>query len=543
MNKFPSAIQLELQENEVREDINTILDAMHKIKTEAHANAVNKKAGSLQDLCDDKTKDEYLHLTYRLASAIKGISDDLLDSRMKKVVDCMEKDARLIRYDYCQEEYWKDENKEFSRTLDKVVISALGDRISSFEAKHHTLQAVKFLASADSSPEEKERIYATILPFNGAVPFENKNSFSQVLKRFIGYSYHAESDNGMCIKVKGEKKFLEDVFKEAKKMGYLSLESMMSTDDYNQLKNKYRAEVVDAKKEDMNESIRNFLSKTAEHSKFLLYPVLGTLSHKLRSRLEDYLGSDSFDAEKASACSFLMELAGGFVMMGLGQGLHSFALFTIGVSFLASFFFRLIIGANREDLFYSGSLQGQLISLPFEYITFKHNGDNICARIKLDEKSPEKKIVDANTFFKQLAEFTFSKDVENNLEYSTKNHHQYAKLFTSAIDKKVKKTIPPFSPDYEIDKENQVVSISRKIQIGDYKKEEMIAFLKNQRYLISTINSASISYQPKSLHNILASGISEEEKAAAITKDLNADYVHLLKFEEGKKVADYEVTS
>ena len=62
---IPSRLTVELNEQDVQQDLHKIISAMGLIRNEQLT-----KNG----ICDEN-KNEYLHLTYRLASAIGGLAD------------------------------------------------------------------------------------------------------------------------------------------------------------------------------------------------------------------------------------------------------------------------------------------------------------------------------------------------------------------------------------------------------------------------------------------------------------------------------------
>ena len=104
-----------------------------------------------------------------MASGIEGIADNGMFSKMQRITKILEKNNILLSYDPLQDGYWKKREKEFVQTLDDLLFSVVKDDFETIETKHHILQAVKYLAVKDSSFEERELIYNTILPFNKAI--------------------------------------------------------------------------------------------------------------------------------------------------------------------------------------------------------------------------------------------------------------------------------------------------------------------------------------------------------------------------------------
>ena len=89
MAEIPKTVTLELEENDVQEDIVKVLESMSKIRS----------AALVDNKLDEKQKDEYLHLAYRLASGIEALADNSLLGKMDSLVKIVDKDKRLLRYD------------------------------------------------------------------------------------------------------------------------------------------------------------------------------------------------------------------------------------------------------------------------------------------------------------------------------------------------------------------------------------------------------------------------------------------------------------
>ena len=180
-----SRVEFELEDKDVREDLGKVINAMSSIRNEA----VKNQVVSPQQL------DEYLNLSYRLASTIEALSPPEVIKRMQFLVENADKDQRLLEYDYLQENYWNKHNPQFTQTLDEVVIASLRDNFDNPESKAHVWQAVKILGVKGSDFDEKEKVYDTVKPFNGKVKgFRKESKLGRLLRKLTGYSYKIEAD-------------------------------------------------------------------------------------------------------------------------------------------------------------------------------------------------------------------------------------------------------------------------------------------------------------------------------------------------------------
>lgn len=178
MNQPPATINIELGDNDVKEDLVSIINAMSKIRAEA----VKDKNFS------DGQKDEYLHLVYRLASGIKAVADEQMIKRMQIIADRLNKNKSLSNYDPMQDGYWRDRENKFLDTLDNLLFCVVRDDFCNLDAKHHVLQAVRYLGVEETSLNDREEVYNTILPFQE--PSLIKESiFKKILGWIFGVQY------------------------------------------------------------------------------------------------------------------------------------------------------------------------------------------------------------------------------------------------------------------------------------------------------------------------------------------------------------------
>src|SRR3989338_11521055 len=103
MNQPSSTMTIELEEKDVRNDLPDVVNAMSKIRAE-----------TIKDRkLTDEQKDEYLHMSYRLASGIQAVADEPMTKRMQVVADRLNKNPTLLRYDPMQDGYWRKQERSF----------------------------------------------------------------------------------------------------------------------------------------------------------------------------------------------------------------------------------------------------------------------------------------------------------------------------------------------------------------------------------------------------------------------------------------------
>ena len=554
MRPSRSRLTIELNEEDVQKDVAKVVSAMSKIRGEASVNT----------LYTDKQKDEYLHLSYRLASAVKGIaSQDTID-RMDSLAKEMDKDERLVSYDYFQENYWKKHNLGFSTTLDKVVISIMKDDFNNLEAKHHVLQAIKFLGVSEAPFEEKEKIYATILPFNGKVKGVKKNNkLVNTIKRLFGYSYKIEEDTDLRLRVRGNPEFLPDLIEEARDLGYSELEAYLYNKDFEELKKNGLEGTITG--EDVEKDILGInKQKLGEVAKVLLkatvpisYPLIGSLPGDLQERIEK---NTTCNPRVASITSNWCGFVG-----GLGLGITNWAITGEFLSplTLSGFYtaiesavrgmkhtkdFESVLDVTKDKL---GRLPLLPITYPIKFLLNKKDskGSYVRALFKLknvQKTKPKAKVqedgINMFDYFNDAAKVNVPQELEDNLVWNTSNHNNYGKDFASYLANNMPKD-KKATFETSFDRKNQKYNLTNVKNIDGYDKVTMLAFSKGERYILSFINTQNSQNYLATRNEILANNATLEEKAKELTTKLNVTYMHLVKIENNNVIGDYKVTN
>jgi hypothetical protein len=251
----PKRVKIELEEEDVRGDISKAIKSMSRIRSEVLSNNTSTR----------RQEKQYFRLTYRLASGIYALANEKLVDKIEKIVESMNENESLIWYDHSQENYWKNNDKDFSKTLDEIVISIFRDNLSSFESKQHVLQAIKFLGVLDESHEEKKRIYNSIKPCQGRVRTPKRRA-SLLFKKFAGYSYKIKNSDEFRLSVRGDISFINGLIKQARYLGYDKLEMDMFSQDFYKIKEKFpNSRIIDSR---IRKFLFDFIKILTEHIHF-----------------------------------------------------------------------------------------------------------------------------------------------------------------------------------------------------------------------------------------------------------------------------------
>ena len=533
MAEIPKTVTLELEENDVQEDIVKVLESMSKIRS----------AALVDNKLDEKQKDEYLHLAYRLASGIEALADNSLLGKMDSLVKIVDKDKRLLRYDYLQDNYWRKNNPEFTSTLDRILISIFADDLSSLSNKHHILQAIKFLGVKESPFEEKEKVYETISPVNGRVKEQKKKSLKEKL---FGYSYRIEQEDEFVLKVKGNTQFLDDLVEQATDLGYNELQIGISSEKLGKLKERFPTIklVNEINPRNENRRLEKFVKNAIKYTAPISYPLLGCLSGKLQGKINQY--TNKYSTEDVLFFSVCTEIFGGLAGSITGAFMKNPLFIFPGIYCFVEGLARLMIATSPGGGDTVPTLPGKILSYPLEKLTKPADNDTQI-RIKLPNSISKKEDINQQnmfTYFTKAAQLEIPKEIQGNLSWSTENHHHYAREFASYFDTQLKELgAKPLLESY-IDKKNQIYNVFSNVNLGHYRRLTTLAFSKDNRYILSfTVKPQDSQDYIKTVNETLAKNINDIEKAKEITQKLDALHVHLARFKDKNELFNEEIVN
>ncbi len=164
-----------VKDDNILSSMNNVLSEMNNIRDDVIKNYENSYVNN----------DDYLHLTYELASMIEEVVLKNNDLRMliNTINYEIEKDETLLSYDPFQEEYWINEKKDFINYLNKCSVFFVKN-INFNNEKHHLFQAVKYLGSRSLSDEERMKRLGSISPFIGGLQ-KNTNNYCYDLEDYL----------------------------------------------------------------------------------------------------------------------------------------------------------------------------------------------------------------------------------------------------------------------------------------------------------------------------------------------------------------------
>ncbi len=527
MTEVPKTVVLELEDKDVEGDISKILKSMSEIRAET---VTERKLSDAQ-------RDEYLHLAYRLASGIEGLSDNGMFSKMQRITKILEKNNVLLSYDPMQNGFWKKREKEFVQTLDDLLFSIVKDDFETIETKHHVLQAVKYLAVKDSSFEERESIYNTILPFNKAIL--PKDRFLERFKgSFFGKEYRVEKTDDLTLRVFGRCKDLDSLLEDVHGLGYKKMIVDINSRDDDRIKKERGFTVTKIDGDISNAKLRKIVSNTIKYTIPISYPIIGTLPMFLQKRLEDYVGSEwaTFRNPGHKFSRYASSILGGMVFGTIGGIITDHEFYAIPM--MDSMFrvvFRLIDG--RLAL---GILPAEIGMLPLNL--YLRNKKDVSYRAEILLEKDDKKTIkqeDKIKYLEKIATAEVPEDVERNLVWGTDNNSNFANKFIAYLQSVVKDD--GSGVNTKINKKHNALVYHNALDSDGYKKNSGTFCFNGKRYLVTAIGEDNNFVD--SATEILSNSKTIEEKARLLFANLNARYLHLREFQNGKNVNDYEVTA
>ena len=543
MATAPTHVEVELQEEDLHQDLVSILQSMEAIRQEELA---GRKITS-------KKKDEYLHLTYRLGSVLEGLADKRIVQKMQVVVEAINKSPALRSYDFMQDEFWQATNPEFSRSLDQILITLQGDEFTSLQDKQHIVNALKYLGSASEEFDERMKIIDTINPFNTNNTVDNRATFRKALRQ-AGIT-NGERKGGLVIKINSSRR-LEEVVAAAGKLGYASIQVLAKGEEMDQIKQKYPfAYLIEG---DISKQVQ-LITESQEQmegkktfnwwKKQVLHYIFGNAGRGTQEELSNRLGKDKFDPEYATVTSTIFNGAASLIHLvgycGVGAIIDAnTSLHVPGTSYwyvsligFANEGMRLVYGLNMYQKGGWGSLLGTALFSPLSayfLITGKKKSTSLM-EIPLAKPQNYLSNIGAPNYHPQLEELAqkeISAEVEQNLSWRPDNHHQQGELYTQALFSETNEF------EINLQRKTGIQTYYRVLETGPYKKVQALICKPGERNVLTYITSGDKATDFETISTILANDQTPEQQVEAISQHVKAEYIHLSKFKDGKKVAE-----
>ncbi len=563
MSGIPNFISIELEEKDVGKNVLEVLSSMSMIRNE------KLKVREISE----EGRDEYLHLTQRLASGIEALSDGFMVENLKAVVEELNSNMKLLDYDPFQDEYWKKNNPRAMEGLENILISLVKEDFNTLDTKHHIMQAIKYLGAAGEKDSERERIYGTIFPFGRGIPFDSNNGIGRKIAAiFFGESFDVRSNDGLTLEIEGNPyNSLDDLKREAKERGYSYIRfftgSKAGSELEKMVKDNPGSEISyteNTKKH--NEKIRKIVADTVKHTKYLSLPLIGLLPLSLKKRLYHYIkaGSPSdihfrlFDSI-SNIHSLIPEMIAGLgIAYAVGQATNDSFGFIIGGLLGAKAILRGIISSGNTDVYppleakiallplenylneRDNFSKGHRIRMPVQDINVKDGGQNAMSYYekiaKLDAQEGYK-----DYFFSYLRRFVDEK-IEFDPESYKHNLHNY---FPNFVNRNVELPKNLVSRLLLLDGRKDLVTYESNVEIGDYNKGiSLFYFVNGSRYIVTSIRKKH-SFINFDEYIGPISGIIERddplvEKAGNIGKVLGSKYIRVMEYRNGSLAGDAE---
>ncbi len=530
MSDVPNVVDIELSQDDLQSSLVLILTNMESIRREQMK----------ENLISDESKNQYLHLTYRLASILEGFAKDEkedsgITEQMQSVIDCVSKNNALLNYDFLQDNFWRGVEPEFSKTLDLILIRLKGDAFSGLQDKHHIINAIKYLAGSNLNFDEKMQVYDTIMPYNTPNTQLNEKFFKEKMKE-LGIEGDIEN---LVLEAKNVKN-LDSLLYSASLVGVARVKVKMDLELYQKkYSNDGRAMILDVneKKERLSkllQTTKKYQKKPSGIKSFFGFGNKEQESLELDEELEKSESAKEqktaivmFDLTRDTDCEYYYDEEKGF---GLDKG-----------SFDAD-----EDSSNSNDGEYYNSKWDPVSE---QFIPIHHSSKEKSLKKKqkinallfgIDKKirkqenkvSEEKKEHNNHPLLEQLAQK--SVEQENNLIWTRENHHTQGKYFSKELLQGIK--LGEFQNQEHLEREHGARTFYDILESGPYTKTTALICFQGNRYAMTLINESELDFTK--LSKIFAAQKSCEEKITLLTELTQAHYIHLSQYKSNEKTND-----
>jgi hypothetical protein len=539
MNQPPTTMTIELEEKDVRNDLPEVVNSMSKMRAE-----------TIKDRkLTDQQKDEYLHMSYRLASGIQAVADEPMTKRMQVVADRLNKNPTLLRYDPMQDGYWRKQEGRFAEALDDLLIATVRDDFHSVDAKHHVLQAVKYLGVEDAQSKEREKVYDTILPFHGPVPLETREGIlKKIFGRLLGNQYKLSNLEGLALNIDATSDgFTDEFLAMARDRGYTTLRVEMTDKDFEKVKAQLKdMQVIGQKDIPKNQRLINFANGFVRYTKPVSYLFLGALPQSLQNRLDRTL--PNFSKGSAFTASCWIQIGSsvvGAILLAVAQQNGWYILG--GIPTLVDGIARGLIGSdtNLDSYWYYDKSAGSVFLKPVFYPLEKHLNEKprktVTIEVPVRKIEASQQVPNPIAFYDAIGKMEVPEDVERNLVWDNENHHQFGKSFMAYVKEHAGTQPQGIEIATSINKPNQAVVYNHELPVDGYRKYSSLFCFNGRRYLVTAVEpNRGTNNFVENASTILADNSDNHKKLERLGKELDARYVHLREYRSGQVASDME---
>ncbi|MBI5065005.1 hypothetical protein HZA97_02105 [Candidatus Woesearchaeota archaeon] len=545
MSEVPKVVDMEISDDDLQSSLVKILTSMESLRREQMK----------ENLISDESKNEYLHLTYRLASILEGFARDekensVLTDRMQLVMDVVSKNNALLSYDFLQDDFWRGVEPEFSKTLDLILIRLKGDAFSGLQDKHHIINAIKYLAGSNLSFDDKVEVYDTILPYNTPNTKLNEKFFKEKMKE-LGIEGNIED---LILEAKNVKN-LDSLLYSASLVGVSRVKVKMDYELYQKKYSKYsNAMIIDVSE------VKGRLAKLQKAKKHSKKPAGIKSFFGFGNKEQEYLETEEepLEINKEQKIALVMfDLTRDVTYL---ESKHSKNLdledFESGEDddFTDDFdddSESCVIGSDwnydpnlglQQKKGSNDNFGSLLVPLGYSKNKKSHKKQNkidelLSACDKKTKKrenthSEGKKEHNNHPLLEQLAQKVVEQ--ENNLVWSRENHHTQGKYFSKELLQGIK--LGEFQNQEYLERECGARTFYDLLQSGPYNKTTAIVCFKDERYALTLINESELDFA--ALSKIFAQQKSCEEKINSVAELTQAHYIHLSQYKSNEKTKD-----
>ncbi len=483
---------------------------------------------------------------------------------MEKAASRMNENTALLHYDYTQEGFWREVEPEFSKSIDRVLISLRGDDFSTLEEKYHLINAVKFIGCKDSEMAEKLKVYDTIQPYN-ELKGENKDIFMKEISKVINQKRIGVSPFHMKVSSNTN---IEKILESAPKLGFTTVETVFPGEELEGLKEKFKGTVRNVSfkgpaKDDpfyskaVGSNTTKALACIVKYTKPISYNILGQLPGSIQQRIENAFEDagvqNAYNAEAASKVATATEgaiLFGGSMVAGLLLKQPEYLLGMFSVLYSAIRFMSIEDGAF--DFLEDGPTGHPLLKpifWPLEKILEKTKGRvgpkpeivefQLKDPVTRSRETGGENAANYHSNLEQIAAYSTGEKAEKNLVWSLDNHYTQGEEFEKSMKKS---KLTGFLGYTHLSREAGVMGFYNVSYAGPYRKISALICKPGERYALTYIKPEETPGKFEDINKIIASDKSFDAKIKTFFDYSQAEYLHISRFKDNEKEEDKTIT-
>ena len=535
----PSHVKIDISDADIAEDLVHIISSMESLRQEQ----INGNTSS-------EKRNEYLHLAYRLGSAIEATADKQMATRFQSVLEKVNANPALLQYDYLQDQFWRKAEPEFSRTLDNILLFIKGDAFNGLQEKHHLFNALKYIGSKEEPLKERLRIYDTILPFHSTTS-SNSHLISELEQKLksevkidgtvlnIGYVNNPQ----LAIELATNAGF-QSLTYLADKKDTLPNGAQHLSEGNHLLPTSKRGELFAA-------------AITHPVMKLISYPLIGALPGRLQERIKNYVDRTKYRYEFNNlTASMTNRLVEGFGLIGAGAYAfwersadasypvsYLLASAAIGIGLVVNITGRYFIAGGELGEYSSHGAErpvGSIFTLPLHIVEqilnrfTPRNPMQVQINLKWKPQEPNLEVHNFHPVLEQIAVEQEGSALNQNLVWSMENHHTQGEYYTKNLNGE--KRLSHFKKNNHLNRTAGGLAVHDLLISDPYRKHTAFISFPDERYVFTLITQKDNPIDYEELIDTLRTN-TPEQSAKALMESTRAQYLHFSRI-TGKKTYD-----